>query len=83
MTDVERKKMIHQLLIEVKVILKWVKCFGSCISPGYATVCTDRQGLIMTYGVSRNSVESMKLVIQTEETDLMLFVNSLKLSCQK
>lgn len=37
----------------------------------------------MAHGVSRNSVESMKLVIQTEETDLMLFVNSLKLSCQK
>jgi len=36
----------------------------------------------MAHGVSRNSVESMKLVIQTEETDLMLFVNSLKLSCQ-
>jgi len=37
----------------------------------------------MAHGVSRNSVESMKLVIQTEETDFMLFVNSLKLSCWK
>jgi len=32
----------------------------------------------MAHGVSRNSVESMELVIQTEETDLMLFINSLK-----
>jgi len=37
----------------------------------------------MVHGVSRNSVESMKLIIQNEEIDLMLFVNSLKLSCQK
>lgn len=37
----------------------------------------------MARGVSSNSVESMKLVVQTEEMDLMLSVNSLKLSCQK
>ena len=41
MTDIERKKMIHLLLIKVKVILKWVKCCGSCISPGFSTVCND------------------------------------------
>ena len=40
MTDVERKKMIHLLLIKVKVSLKWVKCCWSYISPGFATVCS-------------------------------------------
>jgi hypothetical protein len=40
MTDVERKKMKHLLLIKVKVSLKLVKCCGSYISPGFATVCT-------------------------------------------
>jgi len=39
MTDVERKKMMHLLLVKVKVSLKWVKCCGSYISPGFATVC--------------------------------------------
>ena len=41
MNDVERNMIMHLLLIKVKVSLKWVKCWGSCISPGFATVCTD------------------------------------------
>lgn len=39
MTDVEKDDT--SAIKKVKVILKWVKCCGSCMSPGFATVCTD------------------------------------------
>jgi hypothetical protein len=79
MTDVERKKKINksESKLEVDKVLWKLHISWICNCLYYW------QGLIMAHGVSRTSVESMKLVIHTEETDFMLFVNSLKLSCWK